>query len=218
LAGVRPPKNTLPQIFEVIPKFWYSFQLVCITIFSKLYIIPTEKINREVELKLGVLSDTHNKIDNLIKAISIFNEYRVDLLIHCGDVTSLEVLQLMRERPVILTFGNGDIANGDIKKTLMEFNPENVADYSFQGKIGDKLIGVTHGHIKEMLNTMIQSQKLDYIFSGHTHRRQDELIGKTRLINPGALGGMYYQTRSIAVLDLDTDQLVFKDVLKGIKT
>ena len=164
-------------------------------------------------MKIGVLSDTHNNTGNLQKAISIFNDYQIDLLIHCGDVTSTEVLQWLNGQPIILTFGNGDIANGEIKTTLKQFNPDNFAEYSFQGKIGDKQIGVTHGHIKEILDTMVQSQKLDYIFSGHTHRRQDELIGKTRLINPGALGGMYYQTRSVAVLDLDADKLIFKEIM-----
>ena len=69
----------------------------------------------------------------------------------------------------------------------------------------------------EILDGMVQSRKLDYIFSGHTHRRQDELIGNTRLINPGALGGMYYQTRSIAILDLETDKLIFKEIVKRVK-
>ena len=83
-------------------------------------------------MKLGVLSDTHNNTDNLQKAISIFNDYRIDLIIHCGDVTSIEILQLLREQPIILTFGNGDIANGEIKTTLKDFNPNNLAEYSFQ--------------------------------------------------------------------------------------
>ena len=167
---------------------------------------------KEVEVILGLLSDTHNNTGNLQKAISIFNDYRIDLLIHCGDVTSIEVLQWLKAQPIILTFGNGDIENGEMKTTVMQFNSNNLAAYSFQGKIGDKQIGVTHGHIKEIMEGMLQSQKLDYIFSGHTHRRRDELIGKTRLINPGALGGMYYQTRSIAILDLDTDKLIFEEI------
>ena len=163
-------------------------------------------------MKLGLLSDTHNDTGNLQKAVSIFNDYEIDLLIHCGDVTSIKLLQWLKALPMILTFGNGDIANGEMKTMIMQFNPDNFAAYSFQGKIGDKQIGVTHGHIKEIMEGMIQSQKLDYIFCGHTHRRRDELIGKTRLINPGALGGMYYQTRSIAILDLDSGNLIFEEI------
>ena len=106
-------------------------------------------------MKLGLLSDTHNDTGNLQKAVSIFNDYEIDLLIHCGDVTSIKLLQWLKALPMILTFGNGDIANGEMKTMIMQFNPDNFAAYSFQGKIGDKQIGVTHGHIKEIMEGMI---------------------------------------------------------------
>jgi predicted phosphodiesterase len=38
----------------------------------------------------------------------------------------------------------------------------------------------------------------------------DKRIGKTRVINPGALGGLKKQSRSVALLDLETDQLIFE--------
>jgi hypothetical protein len=159
-------------------------------------------------MKIGLISDTHNNIENLQKALAIIKDVQIDLLVHCGDVTSIETVQWLSEYPIILTFGNGDFINGEIKSTLIGFNAENIADYSFQGIIGGKQIGVTHGHIPELLNKMVQSQALDYIFTGHSHRRRDEYIGKTRIINPGSLGGMFYQSRSIAILDLETDKLI----------
>ena len=161
-------------------------------------------------MKIGVLSDTHNNIENLKKALAIFNEAKVDLLIHCGDVTSIDMIQWMCEYPIILSFGNGDIITGELRSTLKGFNVDNIADYSFQGEIGEKQIGVTHGHIPKLFDDMVQFQKLDFLFTGHTHRRRDERIGNTRIINPGALGGMYYQTRSICILDTDSDELTFE--------
>ena len=161
-------------------------------------------------MKIGVLSDTHNDFENLKKAIAIINESRVDLLIHCGDVTSIDMLHFMSEYPVILSFGNGDFITGELRTRLKEFNVNNFADYSYQGVFGEKQIGVTHGHIQKLYDDMVLSQKLDYLFTGHTHRRKDDRIGKTRIINPGALGGMYYQSRSICILDPDTDELIFK--------
>jgi predicted phosphodiesterase len=38
----------------------------------------------------------------------------------------------------------------------------------------------------------------------------DERIGKTRLINPGAVGGSGSESRSIAILDLVSDELIFE--------
>ena len=47
----------------------------------------------------------------------------------------------------------------------------------------------------------------DYLLHGHTHCRRDERLDGTRVINPGALGGVQYESRSLCVLDLDTDDL-----------
>ena len=43
--------------------------------------------------------------------------------------------------------------------------------------------------------------------TGHTHIKRDEKIGKTRVINPGALFRIYPYT--IALLDVETDRLEF---------
>jgi hypothetical protein len=37
----------------------------------------------------------------------------------------------------------------------------------------------------------------------------DKRIGRTRVINPGSLGGLKKQSRSVALLDLETDELNF---------
>jgi hypothetical protein len=51
-----------------------------------------------------------------------------------------------------------------------------------------------------------------YVFHGHTHRRNDRRVGPTRVINPGALGGMRWQQRSFCILDLATDEVDFVTV------
>ena len=34
------------------------------------------------------MSDTHDHMDNISKAVKIFNERNIDVLIHCGDYVS----------------------------------------------------------------------------------------------------------------------------------
>ncbi len=36
-------------------------------------------------MKIGIISDTHDDIDNVQNAIEIFREERVNLIIHAGD-------------------------------------------------------------------------------------------------------------------------------------
>jgi len=163
-----------------------------------------------INMKIGILSDTHNDQGNIQKALTIFEKHQPEFLIFCGDATTVESIEWFCEYPLIYTFGNGDFATGEIKALLKAYNPSNFAGYVFNGELGGKRIGVTHGHLMNYSDEMIKDGNFDYIFLGHTHLRMDQRIGKTRLINPGALGGAKKQSRSVAILDLETDQLVFE--------
>ncbi len=57
---------------------------------------------------------------------------------------------------------------------------------------------------------LLSEQKHDYLLQGHTHVRHDERIGKTRVINPGALHRA--REKTVALLDTATDRLVFLPV------
>ena len=39
-------------------------------------------------MKIGVISDTHDHLENISKAVTVFNNKNVDVLIHCGDYVS----------------------------------------------------------------------------------------------------------------------------------
>ena len=36
-------------------------------------------------MKIACISDSHDHMDNILKAVSIINEKKVSALIHCGD-------------------------------------------------------------------------------------------------------------------------------------
>ena len=44
----------------------------------------------------GVVSDTHNNVRNIKNLINIFNNEKVDLVIHTGDITSASSLNLFK--------------------------------------------------------------------------------------------------------------------------
>ena len=39
-------------------------------------------------MKIGILSDTHDAHENVLKAIKIFNEHKVSYVFHAGDMVS----------------------------------------------------------------------------------------------------------------------------------
>jgi hypothetical protein len=161
-------------------------------------------------LKIGILSDTHNNLLNIQKALAIFSNYQPECLIYCGDATTIESIQWFCEYRMIYTFGNGDLATGELSASLKAFNNDNYAGFVYKGELAGKKVAVIHGHWMDQLDELTSYGKYDYVFTGHTHTRMDEKVGKTRLINPGAVGGSGSESRSIAILDLVSDELIFE--------
>lgn len=160
-------------------------------------------------MKIGILSDTHNNLPNLQAALKLFEQHAVETLIHCGDFTGVEAAQALNGFRVIAAFGNGDAASGEIRQVLLSLNPDNYAGLVYTGEIHGVRIAVTHGHLPGRLEELTRSGQYDYVFKGHSHRRQDERVGFTHLINPGALGGLHAEERSVCVLDLETRKAKF---------
>ena len=73
-------------------------------------------------------------------------------------------------------------------------------------EMDSKVIAIAHGDREDVLETLLYAEP-DYLFTGHSHQRRDHRIGRTRIINPGALGGTQHEARSVCILELATDQL-----------
>lgn len=163
-------------------------------------------------MKIGILSDTHNNLTNLQAALNIFQQRGVDTLIHCGDMTEVEIAQAMLGFRVICVFGNGDVASGEIRQVLLAQNPENYAGMQYSGRIDGVRIAATHGHLPGRVEELARSGQYDYVFKGHSHIHKDERVGFTRLINPGALGGLHREPRQVCLLDLESGVAEFIEI------
>ena len=162
---------------------------------------------------IGIISDTHDNAINLLKAVKIFNEKKVDLVIHCGDWVSPYIVDFCDELncKIISVFGNNEgdgyrfLTRHQKKKWNIEFNKGSV-ELDLDGK---KAV-VYHGDSKPLLKGLIDSQNYDIVFSGHTHKALIETKGKTLHVNPGSISGASESKLSdqitIAVYDTQTNQ------------
>lgn len=164
-------------------------------------------------MRIGVLSDSHNNVLNLRKALQIFRDEGIQQLIHCGDMTSVTTAQHMTGFDVIYVSGNVDEGGDAVRDAVWMLNPTgNETAVTYSGKLDGVGIGVTHGHRQRDLDELIRARRHAFVFHGHTHRSRDERIGKTRVINPGALGGARYEPRTVAIVDLQADKVTFVPV------
>jgi putative phosphoesterase len=131
-------------------------------------------------MRIAVLADTHvNKLEYLPKKI-IDALSTVDLIIHAGDFTDVQLLkELKRLREVKAVRGNMD--SREVKTVLPV---KEVVE------IENKRIGITHGSggpwgIEERVRKMFESDRIDIIVYGHSHRPQNKVINGILFFNPG---------------------------------
>ncbi len=163
-------------------------------------------------MKLGIISDTHNNTGNTQHVLAILRERGVERLIHCGDVTTASTVALFAGRQINFVYGNvdGDAENrGELTSAVTQYISPGAIAVEYTAEIDGVPVAACHGDDKRRLTGLIQSGKYRYVFHGHTHRRRDEHIGPTRVINPGSLGGLKPQSRSFCMLDLATGEAEF---------
>lgn len=163
-------------------------------------------------MKIGILSDTHNNVHNTRLALDLLKLHRVERLIHCGDLTGAHMVPLFEGWQVDFLRGNVDGELEELRAAVAW-----LGNATYGHKLTLELDGVrlaaTHGHDQELLDKLIRSGNYRYVFHGHSHRRRNELVDGTHVINPGALGGLRPQTRSVCKLNLKTGEAEFLKLL-----
>ena len=160
-------------------------------------------------MKLGILSDTHNQRARCEQALALLEAAGVDALVHCGDITEPEMLELCAARPCYVVLGNNDADNYPLLKQTAHALSATFLEWGDTVTLAGKTVGITHGHLKSEVRRLL-GQNPDYLLSGHTHIAVDRIVERTRRINPGALHRA--RSFSVAVLDLLTDELTYLTV------
>jgi putative phosphoesterase len=131
-------------------------------------------------VRIAVLADTHaDRLEYLPKKV-VDALSGVDLIIHAGDFTDLKLLTDLKQlKEVKAVHGNMD------SRQLKSILPIKEVF-----EIDGKRIGITHGSgapwgIEERVRRLFESDLIDVIVYGHTHRSQNKVINDILFFNPG---------------------------------
>jgi putative phosphoesterase len=150
-------------------------------------------------MRLGVISDTHGKVELTRPAVRMFESLEVNGLLHCGDIGSLAVVELLAAWPAHFVFGNCDDNHAEFAAAIRR------AGQTCHGLFGDfELEGVRiallHSHERRRFREAIDSGDYRLVCYGHTHVAAIDRYGDTVVLNPGAI---YRATpHSVAIVDL----------------
>ena len=155
---------------------------------------------------IGIISDTHENEKAIAKAVQVFKKKNVEFVVHCGDMISPQMLEHFQGLSVKFVFGNNDGEKEGLNKMAQEIGFGEIRE-ELEFEHNGKKFFVYHGTNEGKLDSIIKSNKYNYVLTGHTHIKKNWKAGNTRVINPGALFGIYPYT--IAVLDAEKDELEF---------
>lgn len=143
-------------------------------------------------MKIAVLSDSHDNIWNLEKALNKLNEIELGALLFLGDFCapfSLKQIADAYRGPIHCVPGNND---GDL--FLLMTIAGQAGNVTFYNPVGDlSLDGVRLAitHYPEIGEGLAATGKYRAVFSGHTHEFMQQQVGGTLWVNPGEIMGRY---------------------------
>ena len=151
---------------------------------------------------LGVVSDTHNRVDNIEKIIDIFNSNQVDCVVHTGDITQAKSLQRFSRLncSLIAVYGNNDLKEIGLKETSLE-NGFDLNLPPLIRNLEDKKVAIFHEPygIEEIIEN---DPNIDLILHGHTHKYRNEEISGVKIFNPGESAGMLKGRNAVGLVRL----------------
>jgi len=146
-------------------------------------------------MRIAIVSDTHDNWANFKKALDWIKKENIQMILHCGDISSQEIISDAKKIFEDIRFVKG---NADFDLDAPNF---------LELEIENKKIFFTHFPAEAKKAT--ESGKYDVVFYGHTHRPWEEKIGQCRMINPGELAGHFYKP-TFAIFNINTGSLELK--------
>lgn len=159
-------------------------------------------------MQIGLLSDTHNDRRQIERALARLRLEDITTILHAGDVTASRMLRLLEGFDVWIARGNMDHDPGLLHVAHELFGPghyRNTLSLSLNGVA----VAMVHNGSSDTARELIASGEYDYVVHGHSHRPRDEVVGSTRVVNPGALGNSRWHTPTFAMLNLATGDLTW---------
>ena len=163
-------------------------------------------------VKVGIVADTYDNQVGLRQLLDRFLVGGARWVFHCGGLGSANLVDLLKPWQIFIVAGAKERERTAIEVALQKARLQATLPASLTATIEGYRIGLCRGDDMSLVNRWAKSGEFDYVFYGHTLRRSDTLIGKTRVINPGALGGPRYQTRSGYLLDLVSGEVKLLEV------
>ena len=138
---------------------------------------------------IGVISDTHDNLDNLSKVFSKLKQAKVKAVLHCGDFCA-PFMMLEFDKlglPMHLVFGNID------DRFLANVKANDTKNVTLHGDVAEIELGgkkICLNHYPNIARAFAHTEDYDAVFFGHNHIKSQDIVNNTLLANPGNVAGI----------------------------
>jgi len=160
----------------------------------------------------GIFSDTHDNLAQIARAIEVFRQRQVAVVLHAGDIVSPFAARAIAEIkvPLHIILGNNEGEMDGLRKVLPQ---------------------LTHGPVEINLQKCLVAmahdfpqipqewrERVDVLVAGHTHQAFVEVREGKLWVNPGETCGWVTGRSTVAVLDTETRtaEIIELPMSKGI--
>jgi len=155
-------------------------------------------------MKIGIISDSHDHLENLRRVLDRLRQESVEAVLHCGDFCAPFVLHELDDLgvPVHGVFGNVD---GD-RHLMTRIALTELEHVQLHGEVAELELGgwrIGANHFPVLAEGLASTGRFDLVAFGHTHQADSRTIGTCRLLNPGEIMGRLGPP-SLAVADTES--------------
>jgi putative phosphoesterase len=152
-------------------------------------------------VRIGIFADTHDHLDHLRRAVSVFNLRGCDLVVFAGDFVSTFAIPPLRKLncPLIASFGDNEGNKLGVIGGMQVVGEVGEPPFGFRTSDGTRFL-VTHQ--RERVRGLTEGA--DVIIYAHTHRHSIQRDASGRLwINPGEASGWTYGDPTLVILNTE---------------
>ena len=144
-------------------------------------------------MKIAIISDIHDNVWNLEKALARPELQETEALLCCGDLCSPFIIHLLGRaytQPIHIVLGNNDGDVASIISVAKNYSNLQIHGEYFRGTLGG--ITMAMNHYPDIARSIAENGGFDVVCYGHNHTAvHDEKVNDTLLINPGPIMGFH---------------------------
>jgi len=148
-------------------------------------------------MKIGVISDTHDNLPKIEKAVDFFNREKEEFVFHAGDFIAPFTVDKLK---ALSCDWSGVFGNNDGEKDGLARKSENRIK---EGPLRTQLQGKSITLIHDINALDLKKEKAILVLAGHTHKPEIIKQDSKLIVNPGECSGWLSGRATVSIVYLD---------------